>query len=105
MGYYENQGIEKKRKRFDTFFFGFLVATALPIIVMVLLLLKMESSLALEQRFLALFHDILFVKYMTMALMPNLFLFFYFYKVERWKASSGLIVATVLYMMLFLIRL
>ena len=90
----------KNKKRFDHFFLGFIVSIILPIIAVVLI--SAEGNLAsrtLYEHLIAAYSTGgMFVKYAILALIPNMILFFYLYKTERWKSANGLIVATILCM-------
>lgn len=98
MGNYN--AFEEPKKRFDSFASGFLLSVILPMVVLFLVLAVKDSAHSLEERFTTILHDMYFIRYITLALVPNLVLFFFFYKTERWKACYGLSVATLVYLML-----
>lgn len=93
------------KKRFDNFVLGFLLSVLLPIITLTVFLLFKGSSLSLVEQIKAIFADMYFIRYVTLALIPNLVLFFFFYKTERWKSCYGLAVATLLYLIVSVFQL
>lgn len=90
---------EEPKKRFDSFAAGFLLSLVMPMLVIFVVLHFKDSARAMEDRFMTVLHDLYFIRYVTLALIPNLVFFFYFYKTERWKSCYGLAVATLLYLM------
>ena len=95
----------QKRKRYDNFFTGFIPSIILPAILIVVISAgKTLGELSFTEQFLRIYNNIEFVNIAILALMPNMIAFFFFYKTERWKAASGLIVATIFYIILMVVR-
>ena len=92
-------------KKYDGFLFGLLLSLFLPALAIFLILLFKYSTSSMEERLLSIWHDMYFVRYITLALIPNLVLFFVFYKTERWKPCYGLGVATLIYSMVSVFQL
>ena len=105
MIYTEEQNLQiKGKKRFDNFFIGFFTSIILPFVMLVLISAEGDFSLSFYEQFMKVFNDYMFVKIAILALIPNLVIFFALYKTERWKSASGLIVATILFVILMILK-
>lgn len=98
-------GLNEPEKKYDSFMFGLLLSLFLPMFVIFLILFFKDSTHSMEDRFMTMLHDMYFVRYITLALIPNLVLFFLFYKTERWKSCYGLAVATLIYLMISVLQM
>ncbi len=94
----ESEEIEKSS--FDNFFLGLFVSFLMTFACLVLF----SGTSHLMDDLDAMVHAILnksnFVNLLIASLMPSMFLFFFFYKTERWQSAKGLIVAVFLSMIL-----
>lgn len=84
-----------KKNKYDSFLVGALLGLVLPMIVLALLLKDSTSFMDGYSSLLKNFN--LYVKYLTLALIPNSVVFFIFYKKEMWFAAKGVIVLTLIY--------
>ena len=68
-------------KKYNGFLSGLLISLLLPALVLFLILFFKDSAHSMEDRFMTILHDMYFVRYITLAIIPNLVLFFFFYKI------------------------
>ena len=105
MIYTEEKNMQiREKKRFDNFFLGFIVSIILPVVMLVLISASGDFSLSFYDQLMKAYNDYMFVKIAILALIPNLFIFFALYKTERWKSAGGLIVATILFVILMVLK-
>lgn len=106
MNFPEEQNSQaKSKKRYDHFFIGFIPSVILPLIMIVLISTGGNlGSLSFYDHLMRAYHNHLFVKILILALIPNMIAFFFLYKTERWKSASGLIVATILFIILMVLK-
>ncbi len=98
-----NDGMVEK-KSFDNFFIGFFASVVLTLGLLCLLTRNaLSSSQDFELIVRAIYSNPQFVNLMIASLFPSMFLFFFFYKTERWKSGKGLIVAVLLSMVLIVL--
>lgn len=104
MNFPEEQNSQSQdKKTFDHFFIGFIVSIVLPLVSIVLISGREDlGSLSLYGHLMRAYHSYMFIKFAILALIPNLVLFFFLYKTERWKSAGGLIVATIFFMILMI---
>ena len=96
---------DKNKKRFNNFFLGLTVSLILPPIMIVLISAGGElGSQSFYEHLMKVYNNYMFVKYAILALFPNMVIFFFLYKTERWKSAGGLIVATILFMILMILK-
>jgi heme/copper-type cytochrome/quinol oxidase subunit 4 len=101
----EQNSQNKNKKRFDNFFLGFIVSIVLPPVMIVLISAGGElGSQSFYDHLMRVYHNYIFIKYAILALFPNMVIFFFLYKTERWKSAGGLIVATILFMILMVLK-
>ena len=97
----EQNSQDENKKRFDNFFLGLIVSIVLPPIMIVLISAGGElGSQTFYDHLIRAYHNHMFIKYAILALFPNMVIFFFLYKTERWKSAGGLIVATILFIIL-----
>src|SRR5215469_13250930 len=95
----------KDKKRFDNFFLGLVVSIVLPPVMLVLISAGGElGSQTFYDHLMRAYHNHLFIKYAILALFPNMVIFFFLYKTERWKSAGGLIVATIFFIILMVLK-
>jgi hypothetical protein len=105
MNFLEEQKLQKKVLKYNHFLWGFLPAVILPLIVLVLVSGRENlTAFSFYEHLMRAYHNYMFVKMVILALIPNMLLFFFFYKTERWKSASGLIVATIFYVILMVLK-
>ncbi|MCQ2191169.1 MAG: hypothetical protein MJY63_06035 [Paludibacteraceae bacterium] len=104
--YIDANGNIGTKKSGDNFMYGFLIGTIVPIILFIVLINGMtnyEFSELLAYSWKAAGNS-LFLPVMIGSLMPNMFVFFWMYKTERWNMTRGLVVATFFLLGLFAAR-
>ncbi len=106
MNFLEEQNSQiNNKKRYDNFLIGFVFSIILPIILIVLISTKGNfGSLSFYDNLMRVYHSYMFVKTAILALIPNMIAFFFLYKTERWKSASGLIVATILFIIIMILK-
>ena len=88
-----------KHRKIDNFFVGFVPAIIIPFILIVLITSQNQpGNYTLYENIVRAFNNYAFGKIAIMAMMPNLILFFWVYKLELWKLNAGLISATLLFL-------
>ncbi|MCQ2210786.1 MAG: hypothetical protein MJZ34_10880 [Paludibacteraceae bacterium] len=92
-----------EKKSFDNFFLGLFLSVLMTLIVMSLLAGRAFSFGNLEESLIKVYHSSNFPNYMIASLFPSMFVFFFFYKTERWQSAKGLIVSVLLSMVLIVI--
>ena len=101
----EQNSQDKNKKRFDNFFLGLIVSIVLPIITIVLVSAGGDlGSQSFYGHLMRAYHSHLFIKFAILALFPNMVIFFFLYKTERWKSAGGLIVATIFFIILMVLK-
>ena len=104
--YIDSKGNIGTKKSGDNFLFGFLVGIIFPAILLLVLVYR-ETHYAMAELVSYSWQvagNSLFYPYIIVSLMPNMFVFFWMYKTERWKLARGLVVATFLLFGLFAAR-
>ena len=106
MNFSEEQGLQTpNKKRYDHFLIGFIPSVILPVIMIVLISARENlGSLSFYDHLMRAYYNHMFVKFLILALIPNMIVFFFLYKTERWKSASGLIVATILFVILMIFK-
>ncbi len=105
MNFPEEQKSTKNLQKYNHFFGGFLPAIILPVIMIVLISGRDNlTAFSFYEHLMRAYNNFMFVKIAILALIPNMLIFFFFYKTERWKSASGLIVATIFYMILMILK-
>ena len=105
MNLLEEQQSKKDLQKYNHFFWGFLPAVILPVITLALISGKDNlTSFSFYEHLKMAYNNYMFVKMAILALFPNMLIFFFFYKTERWKSASGLIVATIFYVVLMVLK-
>lgn len=98
-------GPSEKRKKFDNFLSGFLPAMIIPFILIVLISGKDYLLLFNPfEHFMRAYNSFFFTGWMLMALIPNLVLFFFFYKKMYERAGYGLVAATLIYIGIIILK-
>ena len=94
----------KKEKKFDHFLIGFSFALIVPFIVVIIVAMTKlpGGTYSLSEHFMRAYRNHDFVNFMIMGMIPNLLLFLFFYKTERWKSGRGLVIASFA-LMIFLV--
>ena len=88
-----------KYKKLDNFFIGFVPAIIIPFALIVLITSQnLPGNFTLYEIIIQSFNNYAFGKIAIAALMPNLVLFFFVYKLELWKLNAGLISGTLLFL-------
>jgi len=96
---------QKEKKRYDNFFIGLIPSIVLPVILIVLISAGQNlGNLSFEEQLMRVYNNHQFVNFAILSLIPNMIAFFFLYKTERWKSASGLIVATICYIILMVLR-
>lgn len=85
----------QKKNKYDSFVVGCVIGLVLPLIVLAMLLRSSTSFVDGYKSLMGNFN--LYVKYLTLALIPNSVAFFIFYKKEMWFAAKGVIFMTLIY--------
>jgi len=105
MNFLEEQKSQKNLQKYNHFLWGFIPSVILPLIMLVLVSGRDDlTAYSFYEHFMRAYNNSMFIKTAILALIPNMLIFFFFYKTERWKSASGLIVATILYMVLVIIK-
>ncbi|MCQ2225725.1 MAG: hypothetical protein MJZ14_08410 [Paludibacteraceae bacterium] len=89
-----NEG--KKFNLFDNFFTGFIIAILLSVITVRLVTLSSLPNMGIVDVLKHVYESSNFQTIMMTAIIPNLIFFFILYKMEKWKANYGVIVASLL---------
>jgi hypothetical protein len=93
----------RKKNRFDRILIGWLIGTIVPVIIF-LITYEVKYS---ETEFLAylknLWHMKIFLKILSLCVIPNLGFFFLFYRQKFDMAARGVIMATFMYALLVMI--
>ncbi|MCQ2188405.1 MAG: hypothetical protein MJZ00_00580 [Paludibacteraceae bacterium] len=104
--YIDGNGNLVEKKKGDEFIYGLLIGLIIPSIVLVVL-----SSTVTNYGFSELLAyawqvagNSIFYPFIIMSLMPNMFVFFWMYKTERWRMTRGLVVATFVLFGMFAAR-
>ncbi len=104
--YIDANGNIATKKSADKALFGFLIGIIFPAIVLMGLVFR-ETHYTLSELIPYTWQvagNSLFYPYVIVSLMPNMFIFFWMYKTERWKMTRGLVVATFFLFGLFVAR-
>lgn len=104
--YIDAKGNIGTKKSGDNFLLGFIVGIVLPSILLMILVYR-ETHYAMSELVdysWKVAGNAIFYPYIIVSLMPNMFVFFWMYKTERWKLARGLVVATFLLFGLFAAR-
>lgn len=89
----------------DNFLFGFLLTLIIVVVMMALLYSSEITSYEdLGSILKEIYADPRFTGYMVGSIMPAMFIFFFFYKTDRFQSAKGLIVAVVLSMVLVILH-
>lgn len=104
MNLLEEQNSQTKSKKWHNHFLtGFIPAVILPVIMIVLISGRENlTAFSFYDHLMRAYNHYMFVKMAILALIPNMLIFFFFYKTERWKSAGGLIVATILFVLLLI---
>ena len=104
--YIDSKGNIGTKKSGDNFLFGFIVGLVfLSILLMILVYRETHYAMSeLVDYSWKVAGNSIFYPYVIVSLMPNMFMFFWMYKTERWKLARGLVVATFLLFGLFAAR-
>lgn len=87
---------EKKFNLLDNFFTGFIGSVLLSLITVRLVTLSELPNVGFVDLLKRVYESSNFQSIMMTAIIPNLILFFILYKMEKWKANYGVIVASLL---------
>ncbi len=90
--------------KFDNFFLGLFGSFFMTLVCLYLAFKGAKSVDDLEATYKAIYESSDFVNLMIASLLPSMFLFFFFYKTERWQSGKGLIVAVLLSMVLVVLN-
>lgn len=104
--YIDANGNISTKKSADNALLGFLIGTIIPAILLMVLVYR-ETHYGLSELFAYTWQvagNGLFYPYIIVSLMPNMFVFFWMYKTERWKMTRGLVVATFVLFGIFVAR-
>lgn len=104
--YIDSKGNIGTKKSGDIFLLGFIVGLVLPAILLMILVYR-ETHYAMSELVdysWKVAGNAIFYPYIIVSLMPNMFVFFWMYKTERWKLARGLVVATFFLFGLFAAR-
>ncbi len=105
MNFPDEQKSSQKLQKYNHFLWGFLPAVILPVITLVLVSGRGNlTDFSLYEHLMNAYNNYMFVKMAILALIPNMILFFFFYKTERWKSANGLIVATIFYIIFMVLK-
>jgi hypothetical protein len=95
------EGKKGDKKKCDNFFFGFFLSVLMTFSMLVLLSKNFFSEeLSLMQNLLNMYKGVQFPVLMIPSLFPSMFVFFYFYKTDKWRSGNGMVVAVLLSMVL-----
>ena len=104
MNFLEQQNPQQNPQKYNHFLVGFIPAVIVPVIAIVLISADNLMDYSFVEHLKRAYHNYMFVKMGILALIPNMFIFFFFYKTERWKSAGGLIVATILFIILMVLK-
>ncbi len=91
--------LELEKKSFDKFIIGFSLSAVLTCVVLYLLTKNYVGTVeGMEAKLSAIYALPNFTTLMIGAIFPSMFLFFFFYKTDRFQSGKGLIVAVLLAM-------
>ena len=102
----DNPQFYVKKKKFDNFFIGLSFAIIIPItIIFIVSYNRYPNEPELIDSFMRFYNNYDFTNYFLLSIFPNLFMFFFLYKTERWKSAYGLVVAIILLIMALILKL
>ncbi len=104
--YIDANGNIGTKKSGDKFGLGFLISILVPAIVFIVLIYGM-THYALSELIAyswKAYGNSLFLPITIASLLPNMFIFFWMYKTERWQMTRGLVVATFIILGVFAAR-
>lgn len=104
--YIDANGNIGTKKSGDEFLYGVLIGTIIPAILYIALVYGMThySLSDLLAYCWKAYGNSIFLPLVIGSLMPNMFVFFWMYKTERWKMTRGLVVATFFLLGVFAAR-
>lgn len=122
MGYYNNDDMDwnkyghqtpdetwvyQRRKSFDSFLWGFVPSFILPLLILTLMIYRQGVAKTVPDILVYIWlasANYYFLNTFILSMLPNMFLFLFFYKTERWKGCYGLVLATMCWFIFFIIR-
>lgn len=94
-----------EEKKFDNFFLGFFLSVLMTFVMLMLLSRDVLSAeVGLMENLTKVYQNMMFPMLMIASLFPSLFVFFYFYKTDKWRSGKGMVVAVLLSMVLVVLH-
>lgn len=93
----------RKQNRFDRMFYGWLIGTIVPLIVFLITFKVKYSEMDFEVYLKNLWQMKIFLKILSLCVVPNLAFFFLFLRLKYEMAARGVVMATFIYAFLVLI--